>query len=244
MGRPNRRPLRHQHTDSSFNPRRASYSLLRAVTLPPPGQGGDTEFADARAAWDDLDRATQDLLLPPSGSDRAPLVGAFSLSHSRKTAAPDFFRDLDVASAPMARHRLAQPQLDNDGRPTSRVALYVGAHLHRIEGLPANANADAAASSDALVRRLNEHVARPGNVVSVAWRAPGDLVAWDNRAVLHRATGGAFEGRFARDVRRTTVHDDGPYAWGLNRVGEDMPGFVVDAGPGGEKKVAGGVSTS
>lgn len=218
------------------------------MTLPPPGQGGDTEFADARAAWDDLDRAIQDLLLPPPGGHdgtRAPLVGAFSLSHSRKTAAPDFFRDLDVASAPMARHRLAQPQLDDNGRPAShRVALYVGAHLHHIEGLPANANADAtASSSDALVRRLNDHVARPGNVVSVAWRAPGDLVAWDNRAVLHRATGGAFEGRYARDVRRTTVHDDGPYAWGLNRVGEDMPGFAVDAGPGAEK-VAGGVSTS
>lgn len=48
---------------------------------------------------------------------------------------------------------------------------------------------------------------------------------WDNRAVLHRATGGTFEDRYKRDVRRTSVHDDGTYAWGENRVGETMKSF-------------------
>lgn len=51
------------------------------------------------------------------------------------------------------------------------------------------------------------------------------MIIWDNRAVLHRATGGPFEDQYKRDMRRTTVHDDGAFAWGENRVGERMPGF-------------------
>lgn len=213
-----------QHVDSSFNPRRASFSLLRAVQIPPAGQGGETEFADARAAWDDLDPETKALLVPSgSAGTGTPLVGAHSLAHSRKTASPEFFRDLDVAATAPASslHRLAQPH-----EPSGRTSLYVGAHLHRVEGM-----ADDGASR-ALVRRLNEHVTQPRYVVSVGWRGAGDLVVWDNRAVLHRAAGGAFEGRWKRDMRRTTVHDDGAQAWGLNVVGERMPGFASDARPG------------
>lgn len=210
-----------QHVDSSFNPRRASFSLLRAVQIPPAGQGGETEFADARTAWDDLDPESKDLLLPPSGAGgRAPLVGAHSISHSRKTGSPDFFRDLDVDAAPMSLHRLAQAH-----EPSGRTSLYVGAHLHHVEGLPPPASA-------ALVRRLNAHATQARYVTSVGWRGAGDLVVWDNRAVLHRAAGGAFEGQWKRDMRRTTVHDDGAQAWGLNRVGQDMPGFASDARPG------------
>lgn len=43
---------------------------------------------------------------------------------------------------------------------------------------------------------------------------------WDNTCVMHRATLGAFEGKFKRDMRRTTVHDASSYAWGLNKVGD------------------------
>lgn len=194
------------------------------MLIPPVGQGGETEFADARTAWDDLDQETKDLLVPPSGEGGSeggsPLVGAHSISHSRKTGSPDFFRDLDVDAAPMSLHRLAQAH-----EPSGRTSLYVGAHLHHVEGL-------ARADSDSLVRRLSDHVARRRHVASVGWRGPGDVVVWDNRAVLHRAAGGAFEGLWKRDMRRTTVHDDGAQAWGLNRVGERMPGFASDSRPG------------
>ncbi|KAF5587648.1 alpha-ketoglutarate-dependent 2 4-dichlorophenoxyacetate dioxygenase [Fusarium pseudocircinatum] len=51
------------HVDSSFNPRRAGYSLLLSHELPPRGTGGSTEFCDTRAAWDDFNEAIkQDLL--------------------------------------------------------------------------------------------------------------------------------------------------------------------------------------
>jgi len=48
---------------------------------------------------------------------------------------------------------------------------------------------------------------------------------WDNTCVMHRATGGSFEGKYARDMRRTTVHDASSTAWGLNNVGEVKQGF-------------------
>lgn len=52
---------RHFHADSAFNPRRAGISLLLAHELPPSGQGlgGNTEFCDTRAAYDDLDQETK-----------------------------------------------------------------------------------------------------------------------------------------------------------------------------------------
>lgn len=189
------------------------------MQIPPAGSGGATEFADSRSAWDDLDAPTQALLLADGG-----LVGAHSISHSRQRGSPDFFRDLDVAAAPMHLHRVAQ-----EHEPSGRMNLYIGGHLHHIEGVPRD-------ESEALVRRLNAHVAQDKYVVSVEWQGPGDMIIWDNRAVLHRATGGPFEDRWKRDMRRATVHDDGAYAWGVNKVGEEMPGFDSSRKPG-EKAV-------
>lgn len=195
------------------------------MLIPPAGSGGATEFADSRSAWDDLDQATQQLLLRDGG-----LVGGHSISHSRKMGSPEFFRDLDVAAAPMHFHRVAQVH-----EPSGRMNLYVGGHLNHIRGL--TSADEEKESSEALVKRLNAHVTQSKNVMSVEWHGPGDMIIWDNRAVLHRATGGPFEDKWKRDMRRTTVHDDGTYAWGVNAVGEVMPGFDSSTRPG-EKKTA------
>lgn len=44
-------------------------------------------------------------------------------------------------------------------------------------------------------------------------------VVWDNTCVLHRSVQGTYEGKYLRDLRRTTVHDMSSQAWGLNEVG-------------------------
>jgi len=62
-------------------------------------------------------------------------------------------------------------------------------------------------------------VAQPKYVYTFNWEQPGDMVMWDNRALLHRAMGGSFAGKYRRDLRRTTVHDDSANAWGLNDTG-------------------------
>lgn len=122
----------------------------------------------------------------------------------------------------MARHRLVQSH--ESGRKT----LCVGAHLHHIEGLPKE-------KSDELHGYLTDFATKEEYVVSIQWEQPGDMIMWDNRCTLHRAAGGAFEGVYKRDLRRTTVHDDGEGAWGLNVMGESFGGFAVDMRSAGEK---------
>lgn len=206
------------HVDSSFNPRRASWSLLRAVVLPPPNTGGETEFADSRTAWDDLDDDLKKQLLEKN------YIGAHTLLHSRKQGSPEFFKDLDPTSQPMTRHRLVQTH-----EPSGRTNLYIAAHLHHLETDDGGPLPEA--ESNALVKKLMAHVTQPKYVMSVDWLNEGDMVAWDNTCVLHRATGGSFEGKYVRDVRRTTVHDDSSTAWGLN-AGQEARGFDLQKAMG------------
>ncbi|KAF2115082.1 hypothetical protein BDV96DRAFT_646931 [Lophiotrema nucula] len=203
------------HVDSSFNPRRASWSLLRAVKLPPPGMGGETEFADSRKAWDELDSGLKKEL------EEKDLIGAHTLLHSRKIASPAFFSDVDPWSEPMTRHKLLQTH-----EPSGRKNLYIAAHCHHFE--TADGTPLPEAENAALLKRLMDHVTQPKYVLSVDWAQEGDMVAWDNTCVLHRATGGAFEGKYVRDMRRTTVHDDSPTAWGMN-AGQEARGFNLQS---------------
>ncbi|KAL1965250.1 hypothetical protein VTN77DRAFT_5852 [Rasamsonia byssochlamydoides] len=196
------------HVDSSFNPRRASYSLLRAVQLPPPGNGGNTDFADSRTAFEELPEDLKQELL------QNDYVGAHCLAHSRKLASPEFFKDLDPTKEKMARHRILQCH-----EPSGRMNLYIAAHCHHIEGV-------APERSQELLDTLMKHVTQEKYVTSISWENPGDMIIWDNRCVLHRATGGSFEGRYVRDLRRTTVHDDSPTAWGLNQVNDKPDDYV------------------
>ena len=87
--------------------------------------------------------------------------------------------------------------------------LYVAAHVHHIESLEPEI-------SQELVDKLYQHAQQPKYILSVEWESNGDLILWDNTCVMHRASGGSFEGKYRRDMRRTTVHDSSSYAWGLN----------------------------
>ncbi|KAF2639025.1 taurine catabolism dioxygenase [Massarina eburnea CBS 473.64] len=207
------------HVDSSFNPRRASWSMLKANKLPPPGMGGETEFADSRTAWDELDEGLKKRL------EDGDFVGAHTLLHSRKVASPAFFKDLDPTSQPMTRHKLVQIH-----EPSGRQNLYVGAHCHHLESEAGISDEESAE----ILSRLTAHITQPKYVLSVGWENEGDLVAWDNTCVQHRATGGSFEGKHVRDMRRTTVHDDSPTAWGMNR-GQEARGFNLQSVISGTK---------
>ncbi len=171
------------HTDSSFRPERSSYSMLLAHVIPPAG--GDTEFADMRAAW----RA-----LPPAMQARIERLDAeHTIWHSRKLAGYPEASERETAMIPGARQPLvlAHPR-------TGEKALYLARHISHIVGLPA-------AESDALLEELFAFVTRPEFVTVHTWRV-GDLVVWDNRSTMHRAT--PFDDlAYPRDMRRTTVRD-------------------------------------
>lgn len=186
------------HVDSSFNPRRAGYSLLLAHELPPSGMGGHTAFADTRTAFDDLSPELKEELLDND------YVACHSMHHSRKLAAPEAFAAVNPLDYPMGRHKLVQCH-----EPSGRMNLYIAAHVHHIEGL-------APEKSAALFDHLFKHATREANTVEIEWQKPGDLVLWDNTCTMHRAVGGPFLRKYKRDMRRTTVHDSSSTAWGLN----------------------------
>ncbi|BCR85336.1 TauD/TfdA dioxygenase family protein [Aspergillus chevalieri] len=186
------------HVDSSFNPRRAGYSLLLAHELPPPGTGGATAFTDTRTAFDDLDSETKQDLLAHN------YIAAHSILHSKRLAAPEFFANIDPAGYPMGRHYLVQRH-----EPSGRINLYLAAHIHHIEGLEAE-------ESKSLFEKLFKHATQVKYVVEIEWQQPGDLIIWDNTCTMHRAVGGSFAKKYRRDMRRATVHDRSSQAWGLN----------------------------
>lgn len=170
------------HTDSSFNPHRSAYSLLLAHEVPPAG--GDTEFADMRAAYD---------ALPASMKERIEnLTAEHWLWHSRMLAGYPDPTEEERNAKPPAHHKLVQVH-PGSGRKT----LYIAAHASHIVGWPVE-------EGRKLIRELIEFATQPQFVRALAWQQPGDLVIWDNRCTMHRAT--SFEDtRYRRDMRRTTV---------------------------------------
>jgi len=172
------------HTDSSFNPRRAAYSLLLAHRVPPIG--GDTEFADMLGAYAQLPEATQHAI--------EDLVAEHWLWHSRMLAGYPTPTAAEKAAKPPAQHRLVQYHAGAGAR-----TLYLAAHASHIVGWPQDRGRE-------LLRDLMQFATQPGFTCRVRWQQAGDLVIWDNRRTMHRAT--PFEDtRYPRDMRRTTVYD-------------------------------------
>ncbi|OAL39428.1 hypothetical protein AYO20_01298 [Fonsecaea nubica] len=185
------------HADMQYHPRRCKYSTLRAVKLPPKGTGGETLYADSRAAYDDLSPEMKDKI--------ENLVAYCSLLHNRRVAAPELYKGVDVWDWPNAKYKLVYP---HEG--TGRKNLYVTSYMHKIEGMSQE-------ESDKLLDELRAHATQEKYVHTVFWENDGDMVMWDNTAVLHRATDGSgYIGKYVRDVRRTSCFDSGKYAWGEN----------------------------
>ncbi len=154
------------HTDSSYMPRAARASMLSAVVV--PADGGETEWADMRAAYD---------ALAPSAREG---VEGLSAHHSIKwSQARAGYRGgeaygygYDVDDEPLRPLVKVHPV-------TGRRSLFIGRHAHAIPGL----------SEDESLRLLDGLLAeacRPPRVHRHRWQ-PGDLAVWDNRCVLHRA---------------------------------------------------------
>jgi alpha-ketoglutarate-dependent 2,4-dichlorophenoxyacetate dioxygenase len=172
------------HSDSSFRAVPAKYSLLSGRVV--VARGGDTEFADTRAAYDALDGETREVV--------EDLVCEHSLIYSRGLLG---FTELSAEERAMfapVRQRLVRTH------PVSgRRSLYLASHAGAIVGWPMP-------EARALLRDLTEHATQPQFVHVHQWRQY-DLVIWDNRQTMHRVR--RFDDREVRDMRRTTVAGDG-----------------------------------
>ena len=174
------------HSDSSFRAVPAKYSLLSARAI--PKTGGNTEFADMRAAYDALDDATK--------AEVEDLICEHSLIYSRGLLGfADFEEDEKAAFAPV-RQRLVRTH-----PVTGRKSLYLASHAGTIVGWPMP-------EARAFLRDLNEHATQRQFVYAHQWRQH-DLVIWDNRQTMHRARR-YRETEEVRDMRRTTIAGDGP----------------------------------
>jgi alpha-ketoglutarate-dependent 2,4-dichlorophenoxyacetate dioxygenase len=173
------------HSDSSFRPIPAKYSLLSARVVNPVG--GNTEWADMRAAYDALDAGTK--------GEIEDLVCEHSLMYSRGSLGMLEYSDEERAMFRPVRQRLVRTH-----PVTKRKSLYLSSHAGAILGMPM-------AEARILLRDLNEHATQPKFVYAHAWRV-GDLVMWDNRQVMHRVR--RYDDNQPRDMRRTTVAGEAP----------------------------------
>jgi alpha-ketoglutarate-dependent 2,4-dichlorophenoxyacetate dioxygenase len=161
---------------------RGAYSLLHAVAL--PSWGGETEFADLRAAYDALDARTQDFI--------AGLEAEHYALHTRILLGDNAYTDEQKKLMPPVIWPLV------DIHPGSgRKVLFVGVHAHQIVGL-------STAESRLLLSDLLEPATQRERVYTHTWQV-GDLVMWANRATVHR--GRRYDLSERRELRRTTVND-------------------------------------
>lgn len=181
MARHRRAGDRLWHTDSSFTKDRTTYSLLLAHEV--PRAGGETFFADMRAAYDALPAAMKDRL--------EGLEALHSWWWSRQRAGYPVSDEDVERRQPQAVHPLVHVHPGS-----GRKSLYLASHAKAVVGVEP-------AEGRALLAELMEFATQPQFTFGHSWK-PGDLVMWDNFSTMHR--GGEYDDKAERrDMRRTTV---------------------------------------
>ena len=173
------------HSDSSFREVPSFISLMCVYEV--PAEGGETQFASARAAYARL-----------SEEERRHIDGLtviHSYVFSRSKVAPDAVTPSHAASLPPVEQKLVRTNPGNGAKN-----YYVGSHAERVVGW-------GAAESRELLDGLLEGMTRDEDIYTHAWQ-PGEVVIWDNRCLLHRGTGFDAD-KYRRYMRQSRVIGDG-----------------------------------
>jgi alpha-ketoglutarate-dependent 2,4-dichlorophenoxyacetate dioxygenase len=168
------------HSDSSFRVVPAKFSLLSARVVNP--KGGNTEFADMRAAYDALDKETK--------AEIADLICEHSLMYSRGSLGFVDYSEEEKQMFKPVRQRLVRTHPVH-----GRKSLYLSSHAGAILGM-------SVPEARLLLRDLTEHATQPEFVHVHKWTVH-DLVMWDNRQTMHRVR--RYDPSQPRDMRRATV---------------------------------------
>ena len=176
------------HTDGSWRERTGQATMMYSEIV--PKAGGETEFADMYAAYDSLPAAM-----------KAKIEGrrAFhNLDFSRtRRHGEDLLTAEQKAKVPPVAHPIVRTHPE-----TKRKAIFLGDHAEWIEGMDY-------AEGRALIEELNATITPPAHVYTHHW-TPRQCMVWDNRCLLHRATG-FDEAGDKRVMRRCTINGDVPY---------------------------------
>ena len=172
------------HADASYMEVPVALGMLHGVKIPPPSPfgAGETEFADCRAAYDDLDATTKDAI--------ENLVAMHDIFYSRGQIGFTEFPQGEREQYPPHPQRLVRYYPGS-----KRKSLFLSAHASHIRDWPLP-------DGRLLLMDLNTHATQPKYVYSHKWRE-GDFVIWDNRCTLHR--GRPHDETAPRDLRRATV---------------------------------------
>ena len=177
---------RYWHSDISYDERPAMGSHLHAVEIPP--EGGDTLFADMRHAL----RTLPDTLRRRVEGRRAR--HSYTRNH-RKNETVEGGRPAFSAEQRDRLNDVSHPMV-RTVEDTGEEALFVNpGFTFAVEEMDE-------AESDALLAALFEHSTREAFLYTHRWR-PGDLLCWDNRSVMHRAT--LYDPAATRHMHRTTI---------------------------------------
>ena len=169
------------HSDASFRSVGAGYTLLHSRIN--PTKGANTEFADMRGAYDALSDAAK--------AEADELVALHSIKYSREQIGWDVKDDANPDRLRPVPHKLVITH-----PVTGRKSLYLSSHIGELVGWPMP-------EARMYLRDLTEHATQPQFTYSHAWKV-NDLVMWDNRTVMHRAT--RFDDlKEKRDLRRTSI---------------------------------------
>jgi alpha-ketoglutarate-dependent 2,4-dichlorophenoxyacetate dioxygenase len=168
------------HSDSSFRAIPAKFSLLSARVVNP--KGGNTEFADMRAAHDALDDETK--------AEIEDLICEHSLMYSRGSLGFIDYSEEEKQMFKPVRQRLVRTHPSH-----GRKSLYLSSHAGAIVGM-------SVPEARLLLRDLTEHATQPQFVYVHKWKLH-DLVMWDNRQTMHRVR--RYDQAQPRDMRRATV---------------------------------------
>lgn len=173
------------HSDSSFRAVPAKYSLLSARVVNP--KGGNTEFADMRAAYDALDEETR--------IEIADMICEHSLMYSRGSLG-----FLDYSDEERELFKPVLQRLVRTHPAHGRKSLYLSSHAGKVVGM-------SVPEGRLLLRDLTEHATQPEFVHVHKWTVH-DLVMWDNRQTVHRVR--RYDSSQPRDMRRATIAGTAP----------------------------------
>ena len=173
------------HHDSSFMPLAAKASSLSALVV--PSEGGQTEWADARAGFDALNSQMQEVLYSLSAR-HSNYWSHEQLAQPTTTGESYGFHTLGAPLRPLIKIHPV----------TERKAVYSGRHAYGIEGFSAE-------DSRLFLKKLIEFIAQPPRVWGIDWE-PGDFAIFDNRCVMHRVQ--PYDYSEPRVMRHTRVAGD------------------------------------
>ena len=172
------------HTDSSFKPVPAKYSLLSGRNV--SKEGGNTEFADMRSVYDNLDAKTKNKI--------EKMICEHSLIYSRQRLGFDMVRELSPDE--IKNFKPVEQPLVRNNKLTNRKTVFLSSHIGKIKDWTRP-------DSMCFIDDLIEYATKEKFLYVHKWMQ-NDLVIWDNRQTMHRAR--AFDDLTEyRDMRRTTV---------------------------------------